>query len=124
MTDTAVVGTSGLRELGCAYLRRRYAILFYTLLLTMVAVPLVAAFEMTGALIDFFLAASLLAGVIPVSTVKGRGILLTIVTAVWLARLATAWFDHPALSAMTLGLWTLIAMLAAAGGFLFARRAG
>jgi voltage-gated potassium channel len=114
---------TGLRALGNGYFRRRYAILFYTLLLTMVAVPLVAAFEMTGALIEFFLAASLLAGVIPVSTVKGRGILLTIVTAVWLARLATAWFDHPALSAMTLGLWTLIAMFAVGGALRFAMRA-
>ena len=33
---------------GRAYLRRRYAILFYTLLLTMVAAPVVAAFELKG----------------------------------------------------------------------------
>ena len=31
-----------------AYLRNRYAILFYTLLLTTVAVPLFAAFELMG----------------------------------------------------------------------------
>jgi len=123
MTDTAVVGTSGLRELGRAYLRRRYAILFYTLLLTMVAVPLVAAFELSGALIEFFLAASLLAGVMPVSTAKGRRILLTITVAVWLARPATAWFDQRALSATTLGFWTLIAMFAAAGALRFSMRA-
>jgi Ion channel len=30
-----------------------------------------------------------------------------------MARLATVWFDHPALTAMTLGVWTLIGLLAA-----------
>jgi hypothetical protein len=101
-------------------LRRRYAILFYTLLLTMVAAPLFAAFALTGALIELFLAANLLAAVVPASKGKDRGVLLTIVAAVWLARLATAWFDHPSLSAMTLVLWTLIGLFAAASALRFA----
>jgi voltage-gated potassium channel Kch len=40
-----------------------------------------------------------------------------------LARPVTAWFDHPALSAMTLGLWTMIGLFAAAGAFRFAMSA-
>ena len=123
MSEAIRIRAGGLRALGNAYLCRRYAVLFYTLLLTLVAVPLVAAFELSGALIEFFLAASLLAGVMPASTAKGRRILLTIMIAVWLARPATAWFDHRALSAMTLGLWTLIAMFAAAAALRFAMRA-
>src|SRR5207237_5712408 len=123
MSEAIRIRAGGLRALGNAYLCRRYAILFYTLLITMVAVPLVAAFELSGALIEFFLAASLLAGVIPVSTAKGRRILLTITVAVWLARPATAWFDQRALSATTLGFWTLIAMFAAAGALRFSMRA-
>ena len=123
MSEAIRIRVGGLRALGNAYLCRRYAVLFYTLLLTLVAVPLVAAFELSGALIEFFLAASLLAGVMPASTAKGRRILLTIMIAVWLARPATAWFDHRALSAMTLGLWTLIAMFAAAAALRFAMRA-
>jgi voltage-gated potassium channel len=123
MSEAIRIRVGGLRALGNAYLCRRYAVLFYTLLLTLVAVPLVAALEVSGALIEFFLAASLLAGVMPASTAKGRRILLTIMIAVWLARPATAWFDHRALSAMTLGLWTLIAMFAAAGALRFAMRA-
>jgi hypothetical protein len=63
---------TGIHALGNAYLSRRYAILFYTLLLTVVAVPLAAALELTGALIEIFLAARLLAAVIPVNTAKGR----------------------------------------------------
>lgn len=123
MSEAIGIRAPGLRALGNAYLCRRYAILFYTLLLTMVAVPLVAAFELAGALIEFFLAASLLAAVMPVSTGKGRRILLIIMIAVWLARPATAWFTQPALSAMALGLWTLIAMFAAGGALRFAMRA-
>jgi len=113
----------GLRRIRSTYQRYRYAILFYTLLLTMVAAPLFAAFEFAGALIDFFLAANLLAAVVPASTRKGRRILLAIVTAVWLARPVTAWLNHPALSALTLALWTLIGLFAAAGALRFAMRA-
>ena len=123
MNDNGVVATGGVRVVGRIYLRRRYAILFYTLLLTMVAAPLVAAFELKGSLLEFFLAANLLAAVMPVSAGKGRRILLAILTVVWLARPATFWFDHPALAAMTLGMWTLIGLFAAAAALRFAMRA-
>jgi voltage-gated potassium channel len=114
---------NSLRALSSAYLRRRYTILFYTLFLTMVAAPLFAAFGLTGALIELFLAANLLAAVVPASTTKERPVLVIIVAAVWLARPVTAWFDQPALSAMTLGLWTLIGLFAAAGALRFAMNA-
>jgi len=104
------------------WLRRRYAILFYTLLLTMVAVPLLAAFEVSGALIELLLAASLLAAVMPGGTARSRGALLTVTALVWLARPLTAWLDHPAISAMTLGLWTLIGLFAATVALRFALR--
>jgi len=123
MNDTGVVAMGGLRVLGRAYLRRRYVILFYTLLLTMVAAPALAAFELKGSLIEFFLAANLLAAVIPVSEGRGRYVLLTVVTVAWLARLPTAWFDHAVLSTMTLGTWTLIGLFAAAAALRFAMRA-
>ncbi|HUR70548.1 MAG TPA: potassium channel family protein [Candidatus Limnocylindrales bacterium] len=120
MSQGAAVGAGGLREWGRAYLRRRYAILFYTLLLTMVAAPVFAAFEFKGFLIEFFLAANLLAAVMPVGAGRDRRILLAIVTLVWLARAATEWFDHPALSATVLGMWTLIGLFAAAAALRFA----
>jgi len=120
MSDSTVAATGGLLVVGRIYLRRRYAILFYTLLLTMVAAPLFAALEFKGSLIEFFLAANLLAAVMPVSAGRGRRILLAIMTVLWLARPATEWFDHPALSAMTLGMWTLIGLFAAAAALRFA----
>jgi len=123
MTEAVENGARGLRALGDTYRRHRYGILFYTLLLTMVVVPLFDTFEFTGALIEFFLAANLLAAVVPASTKKGRRILLTMVAAVWLARPLTAWLNHPAISAMTLGGWTVIGLFAAAGALRFAMRA-
>jgi len=123
MNDTGVVATGGLRVLGRAYVRRRYAILFYTLLLTMVAAPVFAALEFPGGLIEFLLGANLLAAVLPVSAGKGRSVLLALMILVWLARSAIAWLEHPALSAMTLGIWTVIGLLAAAGALRFAMRA-
>ncbi|HSK31710.1 MAG TPA: ion channel [Candidatus Limnocylindria bacterium] len=114
------VGTAGMRNLGRAYLRRRYAFLFYTLLFTMVLAPGFAALELPGGLIELLLAANLLAAVIPVTAGKGRRVLLIMMSLVWLARAATAWLDHPALSAMTLAIWTLMGLFAAAGALRFA----
>jgi Ion channel len=123
MTEVIKDRATAQHALRSAYLPRRYAILFYTLLLTMVAAPVFAAFELRGALIEFFLAANLLAAVLPVGSARNSPALLTAIAAVWLARPLTAWFDHPALSAMTLGLWTLIGLFAAAGALRFAMRA-
>jgi voltage-gated potassium channel Kch len=123
MSEVYEKAVGGLRELGRAYLRQRYTILFYTLLLTMVAAPVFAALDFPGVLIEFLLAANLLAAVLPVGAGKARRVLLAMMALVWLARSATAWLEHPALSAMTLGIWTVIGLLAAAGALRFAMRA-
>jgi voltage-gated potassium channel Kch len=108
------------RAFANAYLCRRYAILFYTLLLTIVVAPLVAVFELSGAIIELLLAANLLAAVIPVDPGLNRRFLLAALAVVWLARAATAWLDHPSISAMTLGIWTVIGLIAAATALRFA----
>ena len=95
MSDVIEDRAGDLHALKRAYLPRRYAILFYTLLLTMVAAPGFAAFGLRGALIEFFLAANLLAAVMPVNAGKNRRALLTMMALVWLARSATIWLDHP-----------------------------
>ena len=123
MNGTAVIGTGGLRKLRRPYLRQRYTILFYTLLLTMVAAPVFDALEFPGVLIESLLAANLLAAVLPVSDRRGRSVLLALMFLVWLARSAIAWLEYPALSAMTLGIWAVIGLLAAAGALRFAMRA-
>jgi hypothetical protein len=120
MSDSGVVGTAGVRNLGRAYLRQRYAFLFYTLLFTMVAGPGFAALKFPGGLIELLLAANLLAAVMPVRAGKGRRVLLIMMSLVWLVRALTAWLDHPALSAMTLAIWPVIGLFAAARALRFA----
>jgi hypothetical protein len=113
-----------LRGLARTYLRRRHMILFYTLLLTLVAAPVISALKMSGALLEALLAASLLAAILPVTEVRSRPYLLLTMVVVWLARPLTDWLDYPALTVMTLGIWTLIGLIAAAAALRFAMRAG
>jgi voltage-gated potassium channel Kch len=117
------VETAGLGALWDAYLERRYAFLFYTLFFTLVAPPVLAAFGLTGVLIEFFLAANLLAAVMPISAARPRHVLIAVTLVMWVARPLSAWFDHPVLSAVTLGVWTSIGLFAAAHALRFAMRA-
>jgi hypothetical protein len=109
-----------LHEFGRHYLRRRYTILFYTLVLTMVASPIIASIGWRGALIESLLAVNLLAAVMPLNAGRSREYLLAAMVALWLARPLTAWLGHSTLSKMTLAAWTLIGLLAAAGALRFA----
>ena len=102
------------------YLRHRYTILFYALLVTMVAAPIFSALNFKGTLIESLLAACLLAAILPVGAVRNRPYLLMAIVVVWLARLVTAWLDHRVLSEMVLGIWTLIGLLAAVVALRFA----
>ena len=120
MREVRAQRASWLGNLWDAYFHRRYTILFYTLFLTLVAAPVLSAFEFKGALIELFLAANLLAALIPVATVRIRRVLLVTIAVIWLARPVTAWLDHSVLSIMTLGLWTALALFAAAGALRFA----
>ena len=101
-------------------LRRRYTVLFYSLLFTLVAGPVSAALRFGGGLIELFLAANLLMAVIPVAKGRTRSLLIGGVAVLLTARLATAWLVHPALSAIALGMWTVVALGAAAGALRFA----
>jgi hypothetical protein len=110
----------GRRAQRSGYLSRRYTILFYSLLFTMIAAPVLTALKFKGTLIELLLATNLVASIMPVRAGTSRRALLTLTIVVWLAREVTAWFDHPALSVLTLGLWTLIGLFAAAASLRFA----
>jgi Ion channel len=114
---------ASLHELAPTYLRNRYRILFYTVLLTLVSAPILSALKFSGILIESFLAANLLAAIMPVSGVRSRPYLLIGMVAVWLVRPFTAWLEHPTLSATTLAIWTVIGLLAAAAALRFAMSA-
>ena len=123
MIDHAEVGVGGLRGFGHAYMRHRYSVLFYSLLFTLVAVPTLNMFKSTGVLIDSLFAANLLAAVMPVDAGKRRPVLLTVMMIVWLARPLALWLENPTLSVITLGIWTLTALLAAAAALRYGFRA-
>ena len=113
----------GLRALGDSYVRHRYAFLFYTLILTLAAAPVIYTLDLRASLIELLLAGNLLAAVLPLGSPRSRRVALAVTALLWLARPLTAWLDHPALSAMTIGAWTLIALFAGASALRFAMRA-
>jgi Ion channel len=123
MSEAIQDRAGGLRDLWRAYFQRRYRILFYSLLITMVAAPVLSAFEFRGVLIELLLAANLLAAVMPVNAGRSRRFIFVVMFIVWLARPVTAWLDLPVLSVTTLGIWTVIGLLAAAAALRFAMRA-
>lgn len=115
--------SDSLRGFMWAYSRRRYAILFYTVLLTLLSAPVLSALKWSGNLLESLLAAGLLAAILPISEVRSRPYLLLAMVFVWLLRPVTSWLDRPILSTITLGVWTLIGLLAAAAALRFAMRA-
>ena len=68
--------SDSLRVFVSAYSRRRYTILFYTVLLTLLSAPVLSALKWSGNLLESFLAASLLAAILPISEVRSRPYLL------------------------------------------------
>jgi Ion channel len=104
------------------YLRHRYSLLFYALLFTMVAGPVLHALKLSGTLFESLLAMSLLAAIMP-DPVKGHRLLLALMIVAWPARLLAVWLGHRALSAITLVIWTVIGLLAVVAALRFAMRA-
>jgi len=112
-----------LSNLAAAYPRHRYTILFYSLLFTLVSSPILAALHCSGTFIESLLAASLLAAILPLSAVRSRPVLFVAMAVLWLARPLTDRLQLPSLSTLTLGIWTIIALLAAAAALRFAMSA-
>ncbi len=104
-----------------AYLERRHTILFYSLLVTIGAAPLLAALRLDASLLQFFLALNLLAAVLGVGARRASFFLL-LLGAILLARLAAVSFHSHALATTSLALWTVIGLLGAAGTVRFAMR--
>jgi hypothetical protein len=96
------------------YVRRRYAILFYSLLLTIAAGPLVGSMELDTGFIELLLAANLLAAVLPIVDRPSRRLLLIIPAAVCAVRIAGLWPAYPQLAVAGLLMWTFVALGAAA----------
>ena len=123
MNEISVSETGTRVTLGSSYFKRRYTILFYSLLLTMVAAPLLARIGFGLNLIELFLAINLLAAVIPIGRRRERRLLLVILIAALIIRLATDWLNQVMLVEVSRIIWTVIALVAAGGALGFAFRA-
>jgi hypothetical protein len=114
--------TSTLRRLAGAYFARRYTILFYSLLFTLGAAPLLAALHVDDRLLQLFLALNLLAAVLGVGDRRPSRLLLLLLGAAVAVRLAAMWLHDDALTTRSIALWTVVGLLAAAGAVRIAMR--
>jgi hypothetical protein len=103
-----------------AYRRHRYAVLFYTLLFTLVADPVFAALGWGSNLVEFVLAFNLMAAVASIDLWFGRPALVVAVAVVALARLGGAWMQSPTLATVALVVLTIAGLVAAGGALRFA----
>lgn len=101
------------------YMRSRYAILFYTLLLMLVVVPVTLILGLPPALFKVLLGAALLAAVMPNATRRTRYLLAASVLLVILARASVERGLLPLDSGLTEVVVGLIGLLAAAGALRF-----
>jgi hypothetical protein len=95
------------------YLARRHTFLFYTLLVTLAAAPVLAAFGFSANRLQYFLALSLFAAAIGTRG-RGRWFVSTLVVAAICLRFGSLWMDIPVLPAVSLMIWAAIASVAAA----------
>ena len=104
------------------YIRKRYAILFYSLLLTLAASPLLAALQWKSAFIELLLATTLLIAVLPVRTVSVRWTLWILVGLAVAGRFSADHFGQT-YSLLNLAIFTVVGMLAAVNALRFTLRA-
>jgi len=122
MSEHHANSTRGLRWLKDAYLARRYTILFYSLLFTLGASPLLAALHVDDSVLQLFLALNLLAAVLGVGGRRTSRLLLLLLGVALAGGLAATWLQDDALTTMSMALWTVVGLLAAAGAVRTAMR--
>jgi len=103
-----------------AYLPRRYAVLFYSLLLMLVAIPIAATIGLPQIVMKLLLGACLLAAVVPNGTKRTRNLLIAGILVLVIARYATERGYLPLNSGWLPGLYGLIGLMAAGGALRFA----
>jgi hypothetical protein len=114
---------TALRHLDTRYSKRRYAILFYSLLLTLAAVPLLAALNVDTDLIRAPLAFDLIFAVLCLHQGAGRRYLLLFTISIIAIAVVANVVDHPLLLAVIPPMTSVIAFLTAASAVRYAMRA-
>ena len=96
------------------YSRRRYAILFFSLLLTIGVGPVLASAGLDLQILQLFLAANVVAAVSASDSGRARRLLLGAVIAGWCLEAAAVSLDSPTLARAAEGIPVLVALQAAA----------
>ncbi len=125
MTQQASIGSvhqDGFSGWWRAYLGHRYAILFYSLILTLVVAPILNAIGIHANFMQFFLGLNLLAASVPLESRKGRWVLPAIVLVAIVLRIGSLQAGHAGLSTLSLWLWTVIGLYAVFIALRFALR--
>jgi hypothetical protein len=104
------------------YLRHRYAVLFYSLILTLIVAPILKAIGLHANVMQLFLGLNLLAASIPLESRKGRWVLPAIVLVAIVLRIGSLQAGHAGLSTLSLWLWTAIGLYAVFIALRFALR--
>jgi len=104
------------------YVQKRYAILFYLLLFTFIASPVLAALHRRAIVIELLLATTLSVAVLPMRTGNARRILFVLVAIALAGRILSASLGE-AFSSISHGVFTLVGLLAAANALRSALRA-
>lgn len=112
-----------LEGLARAYLRRRYAILFYSLLFTLGLVPLLTSLGLQAGLFQPLLAVNLVAAVASIENRGDRHLLLGILAIGFVLRLSAFWIEPGALLPASFAIWTVVALLTAVTDLRYALRA-
>ena len=105
-----------------AYDGRRYAVLFYSLLFMLAAMPIVETLGMAQIAIKLVLAGCLVAAVLPNATTATRNVFLAVILGLILVRFISERDDVPIDFGPVLVLYGLTGLLAAAGTLRFAVR--
>ena len=122
MSKTAASLLARSDEVAGTYVRRRYAILFYLLLFTFVASPLLTALNRTPRIIELLLATTLSVAVLPMGTGNAKRVVLVLVVIALSGRLLAASLGQ-AFSTASHAIFTLVGLLAAANALRSALRA-
>lgn len=110
------------RSLAAAYSRHRYAVLFYTLLVTLGAAPMLAALQFSTDLLQILLAFSLLTALLGVPDQRWRWLLIVFAAIAVALRAAPTVAVGSGLAAGALAVACAIALLAAVSALRFAMR--
>ncbi len=105
-----------------AYLHHRYAVLFYSLILTLVVGPILKVIGFHGNFLQLFLGLNLLAAAVPLEGRRGRWVLTGIMLVAIVVRIGALQAGYAAVSTLGLLFWTGIALYAVFGLLRFVLR--